>query len=70
MLTDVANNLLAALVFALLGILILAGALVAFEKLMPGTLWKELMEDQNTAVAIVMAGVTIGISIIIAAAVH
>lgn len=65
-----ATNVIAAVVFALVGIGILALALVIFDRITPGTLWKELIEDQNTAVAIVLAGVTIGISIIIAAAVH
>jgi uncharacterized membrane protein YjfL (UPF0719 family) len=70
MLENLANNILAAAIFAFLGIGILAVALVIFDRLTPGTLWKELIEDQNTAMAIVLAGVTIGISIIIAAAVH
>lgn len=70
MIDNLATNVLAAAVFAFLGIGILAVALWIFERLTPGTLWKELMDDQNTAVAIVLAGVTIGVSIIIAAAVH
>jgi putative membrane protein len=67
---DLAANLIAALIFAVLGILILAAAIMLFEKLTPGVLWKELIEDQNTAIAILMAGIAIGVSIIIAAAVH
>jgi putative membrane protein len=70
MIENLATNILAAAVFAFLGIGILAVALLIFDKLTPGTLWKELMEDQNVAIAVVLAGVTIGISIIIAAAVH
>jgi putative membrane protein len=70
MIENLGTNILAATLFALLGIGILAVALLIFDKLTPGTLWKELMEDQNVAVAIVLAGVTIGVAIIIAAAVH
>jgi uncharacterized membrane protein YjfL (UPF0719 family) len=70
MIENLATNVLAAAIFAFLGIGILAVALLIFDKLTPGTLWKELMEDQNVAIAVVLAGVTIGISIIIAAAVH
>ena len=70
MIENLGTNVLAAAIFALLGIVILAVALLIFDKLTPGTLWKELMEDQNVAVAIVLAGVTIGLSIIIAADVH
>jgi len=36
---------------------------------MPGDLWKELLEDQNTALAVLMGGVSIALAIIIAAAV-
>jgi uncharacterized membrane protein YjfL (UPF0719 family) len=70
MIENLGTNILAAAVFAFLGIGILAVALVIFDRITPGTLWKELMEDQNIAVAIVLAGITIGVSIIIAAAVH
>ena len=70
MIENLGSNILAAAVFAFLGIAILAIALLIFDRITPGTLWKELMHDQNVAVAIVMAGITIGISIIIAAAVH
>ncbi len=70
MIENLGTNIIAAAVFAILGIGILAVALLIFDRITPGTLWKELMDDQNVAVAIVMAGLTIGISIIIAAAVH
>ena len=70
MIENLGSNILAAAVFAFLGIGILAVALVIFDKITPGTLWKELMEDHNVAFAVVVAGVTIGVSIIIAAAVH
>jgi putative membrane protein len=70
MLQNLGTNIAAATIFAVLGIAILAATMLAFQKLFPGTLWKELMEDQNQALAIVMAGLTIGMSIIIAAAVH
>jgi putative membrane protein len=70
MIQNLGSNIAGAAIFAVLGIVILALVLLVFHKLTPGLLWKELMEDQNTALAIVMAGITIGISIIIASAVH
>jgi uncharacterized membrane protein YjfL (UPF0719 family) len=39
-------------------------------RLAPFSLRKELEEDQNTAVAIIIGAIMIGISIIIAAAIH
>ena len=68
--TDLSTGLLAALLYALLGIVIFVVAFVAIEKMTPGTLWKELLEDQNTALAVLLAGLAIAVSIIIAAAIH
>ena len=62
-------NLLAALVYALLGIVIFMAAFVVIDRLTPGSLWKELIEEHNTALAVVVAGISIGISIIIAASI-
>lgn len=70
MISDLTSNILAAALFALLGIVIFIVAFIAFDKLTPGTLWREIIEEHNTAMAILVAGVAIGISIIIAAAVH
>jgi uncharacterized membrane protein YjfL (UPF0719 family) len=67
---DLSTNLLAALVFALLGIVIFVIAFVVIDKLTPGDLWHDIIRDRNNAVAIVMAGISIGLSIIIAAAIH
>ena len=64
------TNLLAALLWAVLGIAILIGALFVVDRLTPGTMWKELIEEHNTAVAIVMGSIAIALGIIIAAAVH
>lgn len=63
-------NFAAAIVYALLGVVMFALAFMVFDKVTPGSLWKELLEDQNTALGVLMAGVAIGIAIIIAAAIH
>jgi len=63
-------NFVAALVFALLGVLLFVIGFIIFDRLTPGNLWKELLEDQNTALGNLMAGVAIAIAIIIAAAIH
>ena len=67
---DFSTNILAAVFFAVLGIVIFVGAFILIDRFTPGSLWQELMEKRNTAMAILMAGVGIGISIIIAAAIH
>jgi uncharacterized membrane protein YjfL (UPF0719 family) len=67
---DLSTNLLAAIVFALLGVVIFVVAFIVVDKLTPGDLWHDIIRDRNTAMAIVMAGIAIGLSIIIAAAIH
>lgn len=57
-------------VFAGIGLAVFAVALWLMTRLAPFSVKKELEEDQNTALAVIMAGVLIGISIIIASAVH
>lgn len=63
------QNAVAAIVFAVIGVILFIVAFMVFDKLTPGSLWKELIEDQNQAIGTLMAGVAIGIAIIIAAAV-
>ena len=57
-------------VFAVIGLVVFAIAFWLMTKLAPFSVKKEIEEDQNTALAVIIAGVLIGISIIIAAAVH
>ena len=64
------TTFLATLIYALLGIVVFVLSFVLVDKLTPGEMWKEIMENKNMAVAIMAAGAAIGISSIIAAAVH
>lgn len=66
---EMLQNLGAAAVYALLGIVLFVLAFVAIERLTPGTLWRELIEEHNTALAIVVGAMAVGVSIIIAAAI-
>lgn len=58
------------LIFAGLGIVIFIVSFVLVDKLTPGQLWQEIIDRKNTAVAMLAGAVAIGISIIIAAAIH
>ena len=58
------------LVFSLLGIIILLVSYFIIEKLTPENTWKELVQKNNTAVAIVLGALIIGMSMIISAAIH
>jgi uncharacterized membrane protein YjfL (UPF0719 family) len=62
-------NLIAAVVFALLGITVFLVSFLAIDRLTPYTLWKEIIDEHNTALAILIGAIALGMSIIIAAAI-
>lgn len=59
-----------AIVFSLLGVVILAISFYIFDKLTPGNLWHEIVVNKNIALAITTAAMTIAIAQIIASAIH
>ena len=64
------TNVVNALVFAAIGVVIFVIAFVVLDKITPYDLWKEILEDNNSALAILLGFMSLGIAIIIAAAVH
>ena len=62
--------LVGTLVYSGIGILIMVLAFVIIDKVTPYDLWKELCENRNQPVATLAAAIFIGVSIIIAAAIH
>jgi putative membrane protein len=56
-------------IFAGIGLVVFGIAFWIMNKLSPFSLKKEIEEDQNVALAVIMAGVIIGVSLIIASAV-
>ena len=64
------GNIVAAVVFAFLGILVFVIAFLAMDKLTPYHLWKEIVQEHNMALAILVGAMSLGICIIIAAAIH
>ena len=64
------GNVINAAVFALLGILIFVAAFFLIDKLTPYHLWKEIVQEHNVALAILIGALSIGICLIIAAAVQ
>lgn len=57
-------------VYTIFGVIVFALAFWAMVKISPFSIRQELEADHNTAVAILMAAVILGLSIIIAAALH
>ena len=64
------HAVLNAVIYSVLGIVIFALAFVLIDKLTPYHLWKEIVDDKNVALAILIGALSIGMCIIIAAAVH
>ena len=62
--------LVTTLLFVLIGLVVFALAFIIIEKVAPFSVRKELEEDHNTAIAIVIASVILGSALIIAAAIH
>jgi putative membrane protein len=58
------------ILYALIGVVVFWLSFVAIDKITPYNLWEELVEKQNVALGIVVGAMVLGISIIVAAAVH
>lgn len=64
------GSLLNALIYAIFGVFILVLSFFVLDKLTPYDLWKEVVEKQNLAIAVLAGLMALGIAIIIASAVH
>lgn len=62
------NVLLATIVYSVVGIVVFAAAFFLMVQIAPFSVKKEIEEDQNTSLGILMGSVFIGLAIIIAAA--
>jgi uncharacterized membrane protein YjfL (UPF0719 family) len=62
--------IVASIVYSLIGIAILGVSFWIFEKVTPENVWKEIIEKQNIALAIVSAAFMIAIALIISSAIH
>ena len=62
--------MLASVLYAIIGVVVLWVSFVVIDKLTPYRLWDELCEKKNVALAIVVAGMFIAIGQIVAAAIH
>ena len=58
------------LVYTVIGVVIFWLAFIIVDKITPYNLWKELVEEKNVALAIVVGAMCLGIAIIVGAAIH
>ena len=61
---------LGSLVFALMGVAVFWLCFLIIDKITPYDLWGEIVEKQHVALALVVAAMSLGICVIIAAAIH
>lgn len=66
--TPILSTLLEAFLFSLLGIFVFVVTILIFDKVTPYSVKTEIIEEHNTALAIILAAVAIGLSLIIAMA--
>ena len=62
--------ILSSLLFALIGVMIFWVCFLIIDKITPYDLWGEIVEKQNVALGLVVAAMSLGICVIVAAAIH
>ena len=62
--------ILGSLVYAVIGVAVFWLAFRIIDKVTPYDLWQEIVEKQNMALGLVVAAMSLGICIIVAAAIH
>jgi len=62
--------LVSALAFTILGLILFAIAFWIIRMVLPFSIRKEIEDDQNIALGIIIASIIIGIALIVAAAIH
>ncbi|SEW53795.1 DUF350 domain-containing protein [Chitinophaga arvensicola] len=62
--------ILASVIYSFLGVIILVLAFWLVDRLTPENTWKEIVQNKNMALAIVVAGFIIAIGLIISSAIH
>jgi len=64
------RHIMGAIIYSLLGLVLLWISLIAFDKVTPGDLWKEIVSEKNLPLAITVGAMTLSVAQIIAAAIH
>jgi uncharacterized membrane protein YjfL (UPF0719 family) len=65
-----ARPLVDSIVYTIVGTLVLGLSFYVIEKLLPFSMRKEIAEDQNVGLGIILGAFIIGISLIISSAIH
>lgn len=70
LMTAVIQPVLLAILFTVVGLALFAGALWLVVRVAPFSIRKEIEEDQNVALGLIIGCMVLGIAIILAAAIH
>ena len=65
-----ASAFFGSILYALVGVVVFLVTFIVIDKITPYNLWEEIVEKQNVALSIVVGALALGVSIIVAAAVH
>ena len=65
-----AQSFFGSILYALVGVVVFWLCFIIVDKITPYDLWREIVEKQNKALGMVVAAMCLGISIIVAAAIH
>jgi putative membrane protein len=65
-----AGAVFGSILYALIGVAIFWLSFLVIDKITPYNLWEEIVEKHNVALGIVVGAMSLGICIIVAAAVH
>jgi len=58
------------LLYSFLGVFVFWVCFIVIDKITPYNLWKEIVEEKNMSLAIVVAAMCLGIAVIVASAIH
>lgn len=64
------NSVMAAVIYSCIGVAMFALVFLIAVKVVPFSIRKEIEEDQNIALGIVLGSIIIGLSMIVSAAIH
>jgi putative membrane protein len=68
---DINPNAIAnSLIYSLIGVAVFWIAFIVIDKITPYNLWGQIVQEKNTALAIVVGALAIAIGLIVASAIH
>lgn len=64
------QNIVNSLIYSILGVIVFWVSFIIIDKITPYDLWGEIVEKRNTALAMVVGAMCLGIAIVVAASIH